>query len=239
MSFRVYSGPAWQRHAIEAGPALPAEQPCSYTAVTGTQNMPLPVVCGGPQRAAWTTPAAGARQLGFHPTLGTRYQHGCPRRVMELSMMSSATRKKACSCARAIKRSSGWSWGNAAFAGIARTQQYSPMRTSAGHVHRAAAMQKPPDQRQKLTRVASLRAQTHPFYAPAQDVGLQRLFRLHLLQDRQNQVECSAVGFPGIWLLEQRAVRKRCPEFERSTDRLHLPDRPSALAARPGRPCRG
>ena len=30
-------------------------------------------------------------------TLGTLYQQGWPRRVMEASMMSSATRKKACS----------------------------------------------------------------------------------------------------------------------------------------------
>lgn len=76
MSFRVYSGPVWQRHAIEAGPALPAEQPCSYTAVTGNQNMPLPVVCRGPQRAAWTTPAAGAR-AGVSPNLG----HAVPARL--------------------------------------------------------------------------------------------------------------------------------------------------------------
>lgn len=32
------------------------------------------------------------------PTSGTLYQQGCPRRVMLLSMMSSATRKYACSC---------------------------------------------------------------------------------------------------------------------------------------------
>lgn len=160
MSFRVYSGPVWQRHAIEAGPALPAEQPCSYTAVTGNQNMPLPVVCRGPQRAAWTTPAAGARQLGFHPTLGTRYQHGCPRRVMELSMMSSATRKKACSCARAIKRSSGVELGQCGF----RWHCTYPTVQSHEDFSRAAAMQKPPDQRQKLTRCALRR--THSMHQP-------------------------------------------------------------------------
>ena len=32
------------------------------------------------------------------PTSWTRYQHGCPRRVIDWSMMSSETRKKACSC---------------------------------------------------------------------------------------------------------------------------------------------
>jgi hypothetical protein len=38
---------------------------------------------------------------GREHTLGTLYQQGCPRRVMEPSMMSSATRKNACSCATA------------------------------------------------------------------------------------------------------------------------------------------
>ena len=33
-------------------------------------------------------------------TSGLLYQHGCPLLVMELSMMSSATKKKACSCMR-------------------------------------------------------------------------------------------------------------------------------------------
>jgi len=33
--------------------------------------------------------------MAIMPTLGMRYQHGLPRRVIELSMMSSETRKKA------------------------------------------------------------------------------------------------------------------------------------------------
>lgn len=36
-------------------------------------------------------------------TFGCLYQHGCPRRVMDPSMMSSATRKNACNCSRTTK----------------------------------------------------------------------------------------------------------------------------------------
>ena len=39
-----------------------------------------------------------ARSQGL--TVGCLYQQGCPLRVVELSMMSSATRKNACSCMR-------------------------------------------------------------------------------------------------------------------------------------------
>ncbi len=38
-----------------------------------------------------------ASLMAIMPTLGARYQHGFPRRVLEESMMSSETRKKACS----------------------------------------------------------------------------------------------------------------------------------------------
>lgn len=47
-------------------------------------------------RTAAVTRVRFVCQLGC--TSGTQYQQGCPRRVMELSMMSSATRKKACNC---------------------------------------------------------------------------------------------------------------------------------------------
>ena len=40
----------------------------------------------------------GLPRGGSGRTLGCLYQQGWPLRVMELSMMSSATRKKACSC---------------------------------------------------------------------------------------------------------------------------------------------
>lgn len=38
-----------------------------------------------------------ASLIAIMPTFGIRYQHGCPRRVFEASMMSSLTRKNACS----------------------------------------------------------------------------------------------------------------------------------------------
>jgi hypothetical protein len=53
-----------------------------------------------------------ASLIAIIPTFGARYQHGWPRRVLEASMMSSLTRKKACRSSIIQPRVAAWKYSS-------------------------------------------------------------------------------------------------------------------------------
>ena len=94
-------------------------------------------------------------------TSSTLYQQGCPRRVMEPSMMSSATRKKACSCRSEQWKKTQFAW----YYGIPNKKMWLLVAPARWHAKRPL----------------SLLQDTHPFDAPPKRISLEDIVSGRLL----------------------------------------------------------
>ena len=160
-------------------------------------------------------------------TSGTRYQQGCPLRVMELSMMSSATRKNACSCKAhkaqsALRQGRRGHWAPRCTFIVMRCmgmqqQTCSPLQLCVRALHKYG---------QNLLVACKpakgrlLKKQAYPLNAPAQNIGLEQLLTAGLQEaeyDTVTSIHMSALmlcvsssevcGIRGLYTSQQRCLR--------------------------------